>query len=82
ASVERFIETAVEDTGIGIREEDIERLFMEFTQLDSSYTKKYEGAGLGLALSKRLIELHGGTIGVTSVFGKGSRFYFTIPICR
>ncbi|MBF0486574.1 MAG: HAMP domain-containing protein [Nitrospirae bacterium] len=78
---QRFIEMAVEDTGIGIREEDIERLFMEFTQLDSSYTKKYEGAGLGLALSKKLIELHGGTIGVTSVFGKGSRFYFTIPVC-
>ncbi|MBF0456758.1 MAG: HAMP domain-containing protein [Nitrospirae bacterium] len=77
-----FIETAVEDTGIGIREEDIGRLFTEFTQLDSSYTKKYEGAGLGLALSKKLIELHGGTIGVTSIFGKGSRFYFTIPVVK
>ncbi|KWT79608.1 sensor histidine kinase [Candidatus Magnetominusculus xianensis] len=74
-----YIETAVEDTGIGIKEGDIERLFTEFTQLDSSYTKRYEGAGLGLALSKKLIELHGGTIGVTSVYGKGSRFYFTVP---
>ncbi|MCG6551742.1 MAG: ATP-binding protein [Candidatus Magnetominusculus sp. LBB02] len=77
---ESFIETAVEDSGIGIMEGDIKRLFAEFTQLDSSYTKKYEGAGLGLALSKKLIDLHGGTIGVTSEFGKGSRFYFTIPV--
>ncbi|MBF0566523.1 MAG: HAMP domain-containing protein [Nitrospirae bacterium] len=74
------IEIAVEDTGIGIREEDIGKLFTEFSQLDSSYTKKYEGTGLGLALSKRLVELHGGTIGVNSVPGKGSRFYFILPI--
>ncbi|MBF0564963.1 MAG: HAMP domain-containing protein [Nitrospirae bacterium] len=77
---EAEMEIAVEDTGIGIREEDISKLFSEFTQLDSSYTKKYEGTGLGLALSKRLVELHGGSIGVNSVHGKGSKFYFVIPI--
>ncbi|MBF0320625.1 MAG: HAMP domain-containing protein [Nitrospirae bacterium] len=79
---ERLIEVAVEDTGIGIKGQDMERLFTEFTQLDSSYTKEYEGAGLGLALSKKLVELHGGTIGLTSFFGKGSRFYFTIPVTQ
>ncbi|MBF0464127.1 MAG: HAMP domain-containing protein [Nitrospirae bacterium] len=74
-----FIEISVNDTGIGIKEEDLTKLFTEFTQLDSSYKKRYEGSGLGLAFSKKLVELHGGTIGVESVFGKGSRFYFTIP---
>ncbi|MBF0520093.1 MAG: ammonium transporter protein, partial [Nitrospirae bacterium] len=74
-----FIEISINDTGIGIKEEDLIKLFTEFTQLDSSYKKRYEGSGLGLAFSKKLVELHGGTIGVESVFGKGSRFYFTIP---
>ena len=74
------IEIAVEDTGIGIRPEDIPKLFKEFTQLESAYTKQHEGTGLGLALTKRLVELHGGTIWVESEFGKGSRFSFTIPV--
>ncbi|MBF0329232.1 MAG: PAS domain S-box protein [Nitrospirae bacterium] len=75
-----YVEISVEDTGIGIKEDDIPKLFREFVQLDSSYTRKHEGTGLGLALSKNLIELHGGKIWVESEFGKGSRFIFTLPL--
>jgi len=74
------IEISVRDTGIGIRPEDIQKLFKEFTQLESVYTKQYEGTGLGLTLSKRLVELHGGQIWVESEYGKGSMFIFTIPV--
>lgn len=74
-----FIEIAVEDTGIGIRPEDLERLFQPFGQLESPYTKKYAGAGLGLALTKRLVELHGGRVRVESEPGKGSRFIVLLP---
>jgi len=75
-----FIEISVADTGIGIKPEDLGKLFKEFTQLQSPYTKGYEGTGLGLALTKNLVELHGGAIGVKSEYGKGSTFTFTIPI--
>ncbi len=75
-----FIEISVEDTGIGIKPEDIPKLFKEFSQIESAYTKTYEGTGLGLALTKRLVELHGGRIWVESEFGKGSKFTFVIPI--
>ena len=70
----------VADSGIGIKEEDIPRLFQTFTQLESVYTKGFEGTGLGLALTKQLVELHGGSIWVQSEFGVGSRFSFTLPI--
>jgi PAS domain S-box-containing protein len=80
AAPDAFIEISVEDTGIGIRVEDIGKLFAEFTQLASPYEKKQEGTGLGLALSRRLVELHGGRIWVESDFGKGSRFAFTVPL--
>lgn len=69
----------VEDYGIGISQEDIPRLFTEFQQLDLSTSKKYPGTGLGLALTKRMIEAQGGTVGVSSVSGKGSIFYVTLP---
>jgi signal transduction histidine kinase/CheY-like chemotaxis protein len=75
-----FIEISVEDTGIGIKAEDIPKLFLEFTQLESPYSKEYGGTGLGLALTRRLVELHGGKIWVESEFGKGSRFTFILPI--
>jgi PAS domain S-box-containing protein len=75
-----FIEIAVADTGIGIKQEDIPKLFKEFSQLSSVYDKKYEGTGLGLALTKKLVELHGGKIWVESEFGKGSLFAFVIPV--
>jgi PAS domain S-box-containing protein len=75
-----FIEIAVTDSGIGIKAEDILKLFQPFTQLESGYTKKYDGTGLGLALSRHLVELHGGRIRVASEPGRGSRFSFTIPL--
>ncbi len=75
-----WVEISVTDTGIGIKAMDIPKLFKEFTQLESPYTKKYEGTGLGLALTKKLVGLHGGTIGVTSEIDKGSRFHFTLPL--
>jgi PAS domain S-box-containing protein len=68
---------SVSDTGIGIKDEDIPKLFNHFTQLDDSYSKRFQGTGLGLAISKRLVELLGGQISVESEYGKGSTFYFT-----
>ncbi len=75
-----FVEVSVEDTGIGIKSEDIPKLFKPFSQLESVYTKTTKGTGLGLALAKRLVELHGGRIWVESEYGKGSKFIFTIPV--
>jgi signal transduction histidine kinase/CheY-like chemotaxis protein/putative methionine-R-sulfoxide reductase with GAF domain len=72
------VHVAVRDTGIGIPEDRAHRLFEEFSQLDSSTTRKYGGTGLGLAVSKRLAELMGGTMWVESVAGEGSTFHFTI----
>ena len=69
----------VRDTGIGIKTEDQRRLFEEFRQVDGSTSRGYEGVGLGLALSKRLVELQGGQIWVESASGKGSTFRFLIP---
>ena len=69
----------VRDTGIGIKPDDQVRLFEEFRQVDGSTSRGYEGAGLGLALSKRLVELQGGQIWVESVPGRGSTFRFLIP---
>ena len=72
----------VADTGIGIQPRDQERIFAEFEQVDSSYGRQQQGTGLGLALTKRLIELHGGRIWVESegIEGKGSRFTFLLPL--
>lgn len=75
-----FIEISVEDTGIGISQEDQKKLFQPFQQLESAITKKYEGTGLGLRISKSIVELHGGRIWVESEEAKGSRFIFAIPI--
>lgn len=69
----------VEDSGIGIKTEDMRRLFIEFQQLDSSMAKKYQGTGLGLALTKRIVEAQGGRVGVSSVIGKGCIFYAMLP---
>jgi CheY-like chemotaxis protein len=69
----------VEDTGIGIRPEDIGRLFVEFQQLDATITKKFQGTGLGLALTKRIVEAQGGQVGVRSRPGKGSIFFAVLP---
>jgi len=75
-------EITVTDTGIGIAAEDQAKLFKEFSQLDASASRKYEGTGLGLALSRRLVEMQGGEIGVESEVGKGSTFWFTLPQAR
>ena len=75
-----YIEITVEDTGIGISQEDQKKLFQPFQQLESTLTKKYEGTGLGLSISKSIVELHGGRIWVESEEAKGSRFTFAIPI--
>ena len=77
-----FVEISVTDTGIGIKTEDMPKLFKEFTQLESVYTRQYTGTGLGLALTKKLVELHRGNIRVESEFGKGSTFTFVIPVNR
>lgn len=70
----------VEDTGIGVAPERLHRLFVEFEQLESGASKRYPGTGLGLALSKRLIERMGGSVGVRSAPGRGSTFYLSLPI--
>ena len=74
------IEVAVRDTGIGIAPEDQERVFEEFQQVGKDPERSREGTGLGLTLSKRFVELHGGHISVESELGKGSTFTFTIPV--
>ncbi len=77
---DNYIEFTVEDTGIGIKKEDIPKLFQPFQQLNTIYNKKQPGTGLGLAICKRIVETHGGRIWVESEPGKGSKFKFTIPI--
>jgi signal transduction histidine kinase len=74
------VEIAVADTGIGIAPEDQAAVFEEFKQVGRDYTRKAEGTGLGLALTKRFVELHGGAIRLASEPGKGSTFTFTIPL--
>jgi PAS domain S-box-containing protein len=71
---------AVSDTGIGIRAEDIGRLFTEFEQLDTGTARRFGGTGLGLALTRSLVALHGGDINVESELGKGSTFRVTLPL--
>ncbi len=70
----------VSDTGIGIPKDEVENIFAEFRQVDTTITREYGGTGLGLSITKRLVELHGGRIGVESELGKGSRFFFTVPL--
>ncbi len=77
--VESGLEVSVSDTGIGIAPEDQEKVFEEFRQVGGDYKTKQEGTGLGLALARRFVELHGGVIGVQSELGKGATFTFTIP---
>ena len=69
----------IKDTGIGIKSEDLPRLFQDFEQLDSGSSRRYEGSGLGLALTKGLVELQGGTISVESQYGVGTTFLVVLP---
>lgn len=76
-----YLEIRVSDTGIGITDEGMQRLFQPFMQLDSSLSRKYEGTGLGLALTRQLVDLHDGAIGVKSAPGAGTEFSVWLP-CR
>jgi signal transduction histidine kinase len=76
------VEISVSDTGCGIAPENQETIFEEFRQVGTDAAKKREGTGLGLTLTKKFVELHGGTIRVESVIGKGSTFTFTLPLNR
>ena len=74
-----FLAITVEDSGVGIAEEHLPKLFEPFTQVDSSVSRRHDGTGLGLSLARRLAELHGGTVGVASRPGAGSRFSVWLP---
>jgi len=74
------VEISVSDTGIGIAPEDQEVIFEEFRQVAPDYAQKREGTGLGLTLTKKFVEMHGGKIWVKSEVGKGSTFTFTLPV--
>jgi len=73
------LQLQVQDSGIGIKNEDLPRIFQEFEQLETGAARRFPGTGLGLALTKRIVELHQGSISVQSEFGKGSTFIITIP---
>jgi signal transduction histidine kinase len=70
----------VSDTGIGIPKEELENIFVEFQQLDTAITREFSGTGLGLNITKKFVEMHGGRIWVESELGKGSTFFFSIPL--
>jgi signal transduction histidine kinase len=71
---------SVSDTGIGIKPEDMPRLLHEFSQVDTSHSRAQQGTGLGLVLSKKFVEMHGGTIGAESIYGRGTTLWFILPV--
>jgi len=77
---DELVQIRIKDSGIGIDKKDIEKLFQPFQQIDSAASRNYQGTGLGLALVKSFVEMHGGNIWVDSEKGKGSIFTFTIPV--
>jgi len=80
SSTGNIVKLEVRDTGIGIKETDMPKLFQKFSQLDRGLERKTGGSGLGLVISKNIIDKHGGKIGAESVCGEGSTFYFILPI--
>jgi len=76
----KFVEVCISDTGMGIREEDLNNLFDMFRPLDLSATRPYGGVGLGLSICRGLVEMQGGNIWVESKYEEGSKFYFTLPV--
>ena len=82
ATDKKHLRVFVKDTGIGIRKEDLSNLFIAFRQIDGSSTREFGGTGLGLTITRKLIELHGGKVEAQSEYGKGSVFSFTIPTER
>jgi CheY-like chemotaxis protein len=79
ASSEDWIRFTVVDTGIGIPEEKLKHLFTPFFQVDGSYTRPYQGAGLGLAIVRRLVDLMGGSVDIKSILGEGTTVHVTLP---
>jgi signal transduction histidine kinase len=77
-----FIRYSVSDTGIGIPEDQLDALFTEFKQLNATITREFGGSGLGLSITKKFVEMHGGRIWVQSRLNEGSTFHFTIPLKR
>lgn len=81
-TVPGWVRVSVADTGIGIRPEDLDRLFLPFSQVDTGLARQHDGTGLGLAICRRLLDKLGGEIHVESVFGQGSVFVFTLPLAE
>ncbi|MEW6586985.1 MAG: HAMP domain-containing sensor histidine kinase [Nitrospirota bacterium] len=77
-----FLEICIEDTGIGIKEENLTKIFDKFHQVDFTAVREYEGTGLGLSIARGLVSLHKGFLRVTSKYGEGSRFCFALPMRR
>ncbi|WP_449244968.1 ATP-binding protein [Desulfobacca acetoxidans] len=78
--IKDYAAVRISDTGIGIKEDDLQNIFQEFVQIDSSATRRHGGTGLGLPISRHLVEMHGGRIWVESEYGKGSTFTFILPL--
>jgi len=77
-----IVEVSVRDTGIGIAENELDKVFTRFYQCDASSTRKYGGTGIGLSIAQDIVRLHGGRVTVTSTLGEGSTFRFTLPLSR
>ncbi len=80
SDIKHFLEIRVDDTGMGISAENMSKLFLAFSQIDSTLARKFEGTGLGLATVKRIVELQGGTVAVASETGEGASFVIWIPL--
>jgi two-component system, sensor histidine kinase len=80
AVIGSWMEIAVSDTGIGIKDEDLHKLFTAYGRIDDANTKEQGGTGLGLAISKNLAEVLGGTISISSIYGKGTTFVVSLPL--